>query len=218
MCLQSLEHDAEIHYICGVFLTNDNDRNPSRCCLQKATFLNHAICPRWFDFYKSYLFFQLFSAECGGTIKNEPSGRILSPGYPAPYEHNLHCIWTIEAPPGSTIRSEQQSFNSPPICCGFLFQTLLSSTSFSPTFHLALFSWLFCSRGQLKKKKINLLQVPIGQLISLGGGKTPSKPPGLKLAVFTYVHFCYFYFRINVKILHRCCIFGYFEEYIQFNL
>uniref|UniRef100_H3CV01 CUB and Sushi multiple domains 2 n=1 Tax=Tetraodon nigroviridis TaxID=99883 RepID=H3CV01_TETNG len=42
-------------------------------------------------------------AECGGTIKNEPSGRILSPGYPAPYEHNLHCIWTIEAPPGSTI-------------------------------------------------------------------------------------------------------------------
>uniref|UniRef100_A0A674NBB4 CUB and Sushi multiple domains 2 n=1 Tax=Takifugu rubripes TaxID=31033 RepID=A0A674NBB4_TAKRU len=42
-------------------------------------------------------------AECGGTIKNEPSGRILSPGYPAPYEHNLHCVWTIEAPPGSTI-------------------------------------------------------------------------------------------------------------------
>lgn len=49
----------------------------------------------------------LFLAECGGTIKDEPSGRILSPGYPAPYEHNLHCIWTIEAAPGSTIRSEQ---------------------------------------------------------------------------------------------------------------
>uniref|UniRef100_A0A672G2T7 CUB and sushi domain-containing protein 1-like n=1 Tax=Salarias fasciatus TaxID=181472 RepID=A0A672G2T7_SALFA len=42
-------------------------------------------------------------AECGGTIKEEPSGRILSPGYPAPYEHNLHCMWTIEAAPGSTI-------------------------------------------------------------------------------------------------------------------
>uniref|UniRef100_A0AAQ4RB48 CUB and Sushi multiple domains 2 n=1 Tax=Gasterosteus aculeatus aculeatus TaxID=481459 RepID=A0AAQ4RB48_GASAC len=42
-------------------------------------------------------------AECGGTIKDEPSGRILSPGYPAPYEHNLHCMWTIEAAPGSTI-------------------------------------------------------------------------------------------------------------------
>uniref|UniRef100_A0A8C2WMG0 CUB and Sushi multiple domains 2 n=1 Tax=Cyclopterus lumpus TaxID=8103 RepID=A0A8C2WMG0_CYCLU len=42
-------------------------------------------------------------AECGGTIKDEPSGRILSPGYPAPYEHNLHCTWTIEAAPGSTI-------------------------------------------------------------------------------------------------------------------
>uniref|UniRef100_A0A669EUV2 CUB and Sushi multiple domains 2 n=1 Tax=Oreochromis niloticus TaxID=8128 RepID=A0A669EUV2_ORENI len=42
-------------------------------------------------------------AECGGTIKDEPSGRVLSPGYPAPYEHNLHCMWTIEAAPGSTI-------------------------------------------------------------------------------------------------------------------
>uniref|UniRef100_A0AAZ3QFV8 CUB and Sushi multiple domains 2 n=1 Tax=Oncorhynchus tshawytscha TaxID=74940 RepID=A0AAZ3QFV8_ONCTS len=42
-------------------------------------------------------------AECGGTIKDEPTGRILSPGYPAPYEHNLHCVWSIEAAPGSTI-------------------------------------------------------------------------------------------------------------------
>ncbi|XP_067112326.1 CUB and sushi domain-containing protein 2 [Osmerus mordax] len=42
-------------------------------------------------------------AECGGTIKDEPAGRILSPGYPAPYEHNLHCVWTIEATPGSTV-------------------------------------------------------------------------------------------------------------------
>ncbi|XP_055771134.1 CUB and sushi domain-containing protein 2-like [Salvelinus fontinalis] len=45
----------------------------------------------------------LCAAECGGTIKDEPTGRILSPGYPAPYEHNLHCVWSIEAAPGSTI-------------------------------------------------------------------------------------------------------------------
>ncbi|XP_023815635.1 CUB and sushi domain-containing protein 2 isoform X1 [Oryzias latipes] len=42
-------------------------------------------------------------AECGGTLKDEPSGRILSPGYPGPYEHNMHCVWTIEAASGSTI-------------------------------------------------------------------------------------------------------------------
>ncbi|KTG03944.1 hypothetical protein cypCar_00030354 [Cyprinus carpio] len=48
-----------------------------------------------------YLF--LYPAECGGMIKDEPVGRILSPGYPAPYEHNLHCVWTIEAALGSTI-------------------------------------------------------------------------------------------------------------------
>uniref|UniRef100_A0A672UVJ0 CUB and Sushi multiple domains 2 n=1 Tax=Strigops habroptila TaxID=2489341 RepID=A0A672UVJ0_STRHB len=29
-------------------------------------------------------------AECGGTIKGESSGRILSPGYPTPYDHNLN--------------------------------------------------------------------------------------------------------------------------------
>ncbi|XP_043915904.1 CUB and sushi domain-containing protein 1-like [Protopterus annectens] len=43
-------------------------------------------------------------AECGGHLKKETSGRILSPGYPAPYDHNLNCIWTIEADPGCTIR------------------------------------------------------------------------------------------------------------------
>uniref|UniRef100_A0A6Q2X998 CUB and Sushi multiple domains 2 n=1 Tax=Esox lucius TaxID=8010 RepID=A0A6Q2X998_ESOLU len=42
-------------------------------------------------------------AECGGTIMDEPTGRILSPGYPAPYEHNLHCVWNIQAAPGSTV-------------------------------------------------------------------------------------------------------------------
>lgn len=43
------------------------------------------------------------SAECGGTVRGEVSGQVLSPGYPAPYEHNLNCIWTIEADAGCTI-------------------------------------------------------------------------------------------------------------------
>uniref|UniRef100_A0A7N4NRF0 CUB and Sushi multiple domains 2 n=1 Tax=Sarcophilus harrisii TaxID=9305 RepID=A0A7N4NRF0_SARHA len=43
-------------------------------------------------------------AECGGTIKGEMSGQVLSPGYPAPYDHNLNCVWTIEADAGCTIR------------------------------------------------------------------------------------------------------------------
>ncbi|XP_057355961.1 CUB and sushi domain-containing protein 2 isoform X3 [Manis pentadactyla] len=42
-------------------------------------------------------------AECGGTVEGEVSGQVLSPGYPAPYEHNLNCIWTIEADAGCTI-------------------------------------------------------------------------------------------------------------------
>ena len=43
------------------------------------------------------------SAECGGTVQGEVSGQVLSPGYPAPYEHNLNCIWIIEADAGCTI-------------------------------------------------------------------------------------------------------------------
>ncbi|XP_027393725.1 CUB and sushi domain-containing protein 2 isoform X3 [Bos indicus x Bos taurus] len=42
-------------------------------------------------------------AECGGTVRGEVSGQVLSPGYPAPYEHNLNCVWTIEADAGCTI-------------------------------------------------------------------------------------------------------------------
>ncbi|VTJ62983.1 Hypothetical predicted protein [Marmota monax] len=42
-------------------------------------------------------------AECGGRIPAATSGRILSPGYPAPYDNNLHCTWVIEADPGRTI-------------------------------------------------------------------------------------------------------------------
>uniref|UniRef100_A0A7N8WY87 CUB and Sushi multiple domains 1 n=1 Tax=Mastacembelus armatus TaxID=205130 RepID=A0A7N8WY87_9TELE len=42
-------------------------------------------------------------AECGSHITGAVSGRILSPGYPAPYDNNLHCTWTIEADTGKTI-------------------------------------------------------------------------------------------------------------------
>ncbi|TSN48501.1 CUB and sushi domain-containing protein 1 [Bagarius yarrelli] len=42
-------------------------------------------------------------AECGGHISGATSGRILSPGYPAPYDNNLHCTWSIEADAGKTI-------------------------------------------------------------------------------------------------------------------
>ncbi|MEQ2255105.1 CUB and sushi domain-containing protein 1, partial [Ilyodon furcidens] len=42
-------------------------------------------------------------AECGGHITGAVSGRILSPGYPAPYDNNLHCTWTVEADTGKTI-------------------------------------------------------------------------------------------------------------------
>ncbi|XP_069583000.1 CUB and sushi domain-containing protein 1 [Ranitomeya imitator] len=43
------------------------------------------------------------NAECGGRIYAAASGRILSSGYPAPYENNLHCTWILEADPGKTI-------------------------------------------------------------------------------------------------------------------
>ncbi|KAI4829824.1 hypothetical protein KUCAC02_001489, partial [Chaenocephalus aceratus] len=43
------------------------------------------------------------NAECGGHLTGAVSGRILSPGYPAPYDNNLHCTWTIEADTGKTI-------------------------------------------------------------------------------------------------------------------
>ncbi|XP_062852030.1 CUB and sushi domain-containing protein 1-like [Trichomycterus rosablanca] len=42
-------------------------------------------------------------AECGGHISGATSGRILSPGYPAPYDNNLHCTWSIEEDIGKTI-------------------------------------------------------------------------------------------------------------------
>lgn len=47
----------------------------------------------------------LFSlAECGGRFKGESSGRILSPGYPFPYDNNLRCMWMIEVDSGNIVR------------------------------------------------------------------------------------------------------------------
>lgn len=43
-------------------------------------------------------------AECGGRFKGETSGRILSPGYPFPYDNNLRCTWAIEVDSGNIIR------------------------------------------------------------------------------------------------------------------
>lgn len=43
-------------------------------------------------------------AECGGRFKGESSGRILSPGYPFPYDNNLRCTWVIEVDSGNIVR------------------------------------------------------------------------------------------------------------------
>ncbi|MEQ2301205.1 CUB and sushi domain-containing protein 3, partial [Ameca splendens] len=42
-------------------------------------------------------------AECGGSFMGESTGRILSPGYPFPYDNNLRCTWTIEVNPGNIV-------------------------------------------------------------------------------------------------------------------
>ncbi|XP_072269338.1 CUB and sushi domain-containing protein 3 [Pyxicephalus adspersus] len=44
-------------------------------------------------------------AECGGRFKGESSGRILSPGYPFPYDNNLRCTWIIEVDLGNIVRT-----------------------------------------------------------------------------------------------------------------
>nr|XP_033777031.1 seizure protein 6 homolog isoform X2 [Geotrypetes seraphini] len=37
-------------------------------------------------------------AACGGVIRNATTGRIVSPGFPGNYSHNLTCHWLLEAP------------------------------------------------------------------------------------------------------------------------
>ena len=50
------------------------------------------------------IFITFLLAECGGRFKGESSGRILSPGYPFPYDNNLRCMWMIEVDPGNIVR------------------------------------------------------------------------------------------------------------------
>uniref|UniRef100_A0A671XBC1 CUB and Sushi multiple domains 3 n=1 Tax=Sparus aurata TaxID=8175 RepID=A0A671XBC1_SPAAU len=51
-------------------------------------------------------------AECGGNFKGESTGRILSPGYPFPYDNNLRCTWTIEVSSGNIVSLQFLAFDT----------------------------------------------------------------------------------------------------------
>ncbi|XP_077382387.1 CUB and sushi domain-containing protein 3-like isoform X4 [Festucalex cinctus] len=51
-------------------------------------------------------------AECGGNFKGKSSGRILSPGYPFPYDNNLRCTWTIEVNSGNIVSLQFLAFDT----------------------------------------------------------------------------------------------------------
>ncbi|KAG7229420.1 hypothetical protein INR49_012811, partial [Caranx melampygus] len=51
-------------------------------------------------------------AECGGSFKGEATGRILSPGYPFPYDNNLRCTWTIEVNSGNIVSLQFLAFDT----------------------------------------------------------------------------------------------------------
>uniref|UniRef100_A0A7N6FBD4 CUB and Sushi multiple domains 3a n=1 Tax=Anabas testudineus TaxID=64144 RepID=A0A7N6FBD4_ANATE len=51
-------------------------------------------------------------AECGGSFKGESTGRILSPGYPFPYDNNLRCTWTIEVSSGNIVSLQFLAFDT----------------------------------------------------------------------------------------------------------
>ncbi|KAF7198803.1 CUB and sushi domain-containing protein 3-like [Nothobranchius furzeri] len=59
-----------------------------------------------------YVFFICPAAECGGRFKGESSGRILSPGYPFPYDNNLRCTWTIEVDSGNIVSLQFLAFDT----------------------------------------------------------------------------------------------------------
>lgn len=43
------------------------------------------------------------NSGCGGTVTS-PSGSIISPHYPEPYNQNTECYWKIAVSPGSRIQ------------------------------------------------------------------------------------------------------------------
>uniref|UniRef100_A0A8C4R6D0 CUB and sushi domain-containing protein 1 n=1 Tax=Eptatretus burgeri TaxID=7764 RepID=A0A8C4R6D0_EPTBU len=51
-------------------------------------------------------------AECGGNIRGLESGTILSPGYPAPYDHSLHCVWNIQVESGYAVSLHFEVFDT----------------------------------------------------------------------------------------------------------
>lgn len=138
------------------------------CSLQKEKFLNCAICPHWFDFHKSDLFFAtLFSRMWANhqewALWSNPISRLSSPirTQPALYMDHRgpawkhHQVWTafVQLFPPSFV---------------FFSQTLFDSTSFSRTFRLACFLVHFFTMevNGFTIEKINLSQVPIGRLLS----------------------------------------------------
>uniref|UniRef100_UPI001EAF343E CUB and sushi domain-containing protein 3-like n=1 Tax=Oncorhynchus gorbuscha TaxID=8017 RepID=UPI001EAF343E len=50
--------------------------------------------------------------ECGGRFKGESTGRILSPGYPFPYDNNLRCTWTITVNSGNIVSLQFLAFDT----------------------------------------------------------------------------------------------------------
>ncbi|KAF3691668.1 CUB and sushi domain-containing protein 3 CUB and sushi multiple domains protein 3 [Channa argus] len=59
-----------------------------------------------------FVFVHLHAAECGGSFKGESTGRILSPGYPFPYDNNLRCTWTIEVNSGNIVSLQFLAFDT----------------------------------------------------------------------------------------------------------
>nr|XP_035978011.1 seizure protein 6 homolog isoform X5 [Halichoerus grypus] len=44
-----------------------------------------------------------YQAACGGVTRNATTGRLISPGFPGNYSHNLTCHWLLEAPEGQRL-------------------------------------------------------------------------------------------------------------------
>ncbi|KAG7260560.1 hypothetical protein CRUP_000113 [Coryphaenoides rupestris] len=53
-----------------------------------------------------------YYTECGGSFKGISTGRILSPGYPFPYDNNLRCTWTIGVDSGNIVSLQFLAFDT----------------------------------------------------------------------------------------------------------